>query len=300
MIALRKYLTNGPILCYIILLLVSAIIIGKSLKLLDTERIIRDSLSQGVNYDEFRNILIEKEQLDEISSYTDKFINKNPTLAEYAYIDEIGYLTFSMMVNDYDLIHNGVPNEKVFMRGIGRLSATRAFKELYHYYRAIFSDIRYFPVPYMSKDAQNVSYEDTWYAPRSYGGDRGHKGTDLMASNNIRGYFPIISITDGVVENMGWLEQGGYRIGIRSESGGYFYYAHLDTYAPELKEGDIVIAGQLLGFMGDSGYGLEGTKGQFGVHLHLGIYVLNSTREMSVNPYRILRILEHNRTELIH
>jgi murein DD-endopeptidase MepM/ murein hydrolase activator NlpD len=121
-----------------------------------------------------------------------------------------------------------------------------------------------------------------------------------MASNNLRGFFPIISITDGVVEKMGWLEQGGYRIGIRSEAGGYFYYAHLASYAPELNIGDSVIAGQLLGFMGDSGYGSEGTIGQFDVHLHLGIYVnseASDSGEMSVNPYCILRILEKNRTK---
>ena len=111
-----------------------------------------------------------------------------------------------------------------------------------------------------------------------------------MAENNIPGYFPIISITDGFVEKMGWLEKGGNRIGIRAKSGAYFYYAHLDTYAPGLKIGDKVIAGQLLGFMGDTGYGKEGTKGKFDVHLHLGIYLSDENQEISVNPYWILKI----------
>ncbi|TAH68031.1 MAG: M23 family metallopeptidase [Anaerolineaceae bacterium] len=205
-----------------------------------------------------------------------------------------------MMLSDYDMLDKTVPDVKIFLRGIGRVSSTRAFRELYRYYKGIFSDIKYFPVPYMNKDAHKVSYVDSWYAPRSYGGDRSHEGTDLMASNNTRGYFPILSITDGIVENMGWLERGGYRIGIRSDSGGYFYYAHLDTYAPELTPGDSVIAGQLIGFMGDSGYGSEGTIGQFDVHLHLGIYVHSDDAEISVNPYWILKILEYNRTELVH
>ena len=43
-----------------------------------------------------------------------------------------------------------------------------------------------------------------------------HEGCDIMAGNNERGYFPIVSMTDGVVERIGWLEKGGYRIGIRS------------------------------------------------------------------------------------
>ena len=73
--------------------------------------------------------------------------------------------------------------------------------------------------------------------------------------------------------NIGWLELGGWRIGITSENGIYYYYAHLDSYAP-LSVGDTVTAGQLLGFMGNTGYSkVEGTKGKFDVHLHFGIYV---------------------------
>ena len=53
------------------------------------------------------------------------------------------------------------------------------------------------------------------------------------------------------------------------------------------------MAGQILGRMGDTGYGPEGTTGQFAVHLHLGIYIQTKrTEELSVNPYWILRYLE--------
>ena len=55
-------------------------------------------------------------------------------------------------------------------------------------------------------------------------------------------------------------------------------------------------AGEMLGYMGDSGYGPEGTTGQFPVHLHLGIYLpLGADREMAVNPYWMLRYLEQMR-----
>ena len=69
---------------------------------------------------------------------------------------------------------------------------------------------------------------------------------------------------------------------------------HGDSYA-DIKEGDTVKAGQLLGFMGDSGYGPEGTKGEFDVHLHLGIYSWGTGEEISVNPYYLLRSLESSR-----
>jgi len=52
--------------------------------------------------------------------------------------------------------------------------------------------------------------------------------------------------------------------------------------------------------MGDTGYGEEGTKGMFDVHLHLGIYVNSGDQEISVNPYWILKMLEYSRIKLIY
>lgn len=128
---------------------------------------------------------------------------------------------------------------------------------------------------------------------RTYGGKRGHEGTDLMPPINQRGFYPVFSATAGTVEHMGWLQKGGWRIGIRSEQGGYFYYAHLSEYAPRMEEGKTVEAGEMLGYMGDSGYGEEGTVGQFAVHLHFGIYIQTADgREVSVDPYWILKGLE--------
>ena len=57
------------------------------------------------------------------------------------------------------------------------------------------------------------------------------------------------------------------------------------------------MAGVLLGFLGDSGYGEEeGTVGKFAVHLHIGIYVNDEAgQEVSVNPYWVLKWLEEKR-----
>ena len=117
-----------------------------------------------------------------------------------------------------------------------------------------------------------------------------------MANKNQRGLYPIVSMTDGTVTNKGWLEKGGYRIGITAPSGAYFYYAHLESYS-HIEVGDKIKAGDLLGFMGDSGYGKEGTVGQFAVHLHLGIYVYLDGKEVSVNPYWVLRYIEKQRVK---
>ncbi len=171
-------------------------------------------------------------------------------------------------------------------------------RELAKAEQAIWEDIAYFPIPLSGKDSTlETSFENSWMFDRSFGGNRGHEGTDIMASFNQRGHYPVVSITDGVVEKVGWLKLGGYRIGIRAPSGGYFYYAHLYDYAEEFEEGDEVKAGELLGFMGDSGYGEEeGTVGKFAVHLHLGIYIEDGKgEEVSVNPYWVLKWLEGRR-----
>lgn len=162
---------------------------------------------------------------------------------------------------------------------------------------AVWEDLKYFPVPLCeTDDTLSTSFENSWKFERNFGGERQHEGTDIMASVNERGRYPIVSMSDGTVEKIGWLRLGGYRIGIRSPNGGYYYYAHLYDYAKDFKEGDEVKAGELLGFMGDSGYGEEGTIGQFAVHLHVGIYVDNENgEEMSLNPYWALKWLEPQR-----
>ena len=160
---------------------------------------------------------------------------------------------------------------------------------------AIRADLQIFPIPESTLHPKyTVSYEDSWMTARSFGGERGHEGTDLMLSPDRRGIFPVLSMTDGVVEKQGWLPQGGYRLGIRSDRGIYYYYAHLYDYAEGIEEGTIVVSGQLLGFAGDTGYSnIEGTVGNFPVHLHVGIYY-NDTKgqETAVNPYPFLQGLE--------
>ena len=158
-------------------------------------------------------------------------------------------------------------------------------------------DVNYHPIPESVVDKSlKISYVDGWMAERTFKGKRGHEGTDIMADVDKRGVYPVLSMTDGGVTNLGWLEKGGYRVGITSNSGNYYYYAHLDSYAG-LKKGQKVSAGTLLGYMGDSGYGPEGTKGQFAVHLHVGIYSFQEGKEISVNPYYVLLSLEDRKLQ---
>lgn len=157
---------------------------------------------------------------------------------------------------------------------------------------AIQNDMKVFPVRKDPRGKETFAFEDGYGGLRTYGGKRKHQGIDIMTSNNKPGYFQIQSATDGVVEQIGWLKLGGYRIGIRSNTGFYYYYAHMDSYASRMKKGVHVKAGDLLGTMGNTGYGKKGTKGKFDVHLHFGIYRQKDGKETCLNPYYMLEKLK--------
>lgn len=168
-------------------------------------------------------------------------------------------------------------------------------------YNGLLADIKYFPVPRSNKRKEWVNYVNSWNYERTYKGNRTHEGTDVMGDINKDGIYPVVSVSDGYISNIGWLELGGWRIGITSPSGIYYYYAHLDSYAKEYKEGDVIRAGNIIGYMGSTGYSkVEGTKNKFPVHLHFGIYITPDPdiaadyEEIALNPYNILKINENN------
>jgi murein DD-endopeptidase MepM/ murein hydrolase activator NlpD len=176
------------------------------------------------------------------------------------------------------------------------------FQELSNAYTAIWTDIVYFPVP-----SDLAAFSDGFGEARSFvcdayeaSSDRAvsntlwhHEGCDVSGVYKVPGMDPVLSMTDGVVEQIGWLPPGGYRIGIRALHGGYFYYAHLDSYEKEFSVGDAVSAGDILGYMGGTGYECEGMTGQSPVYLHVGIYIRTKIKEeLAVNPYPVLRVLQ--------
>lgn len=143
-----------------------------------------------------------------------------------------------------------------------------------------------FPVSGNSYD-----YSDGYGDSRSYGGQRLHEGIDIMCDTGT----PLLAVCDGVVEKKGWLELGGWRLGIKGDDGIYYYYAHLSRYEDGLEEGHRVKKGQVIGYAGDSGYGVEGTTGQFAPHLHFGMYERDQwtgSGLKAINPYPFLKAWE--------
>lgn len=139
-----------------------------------------------------------------------------------------------------------------------------------------------FPVPLRS----NHSYKNTWGDARGWGGRRIHEGTDIFADYGV----PVRATGYGVVEMKGWNRYGGWRVGIRDINNTYHYFAHLSGFAKDLKVGQIVEPGQVIGGVGSSGYGPPGTSGKFPPHLHYGMYKDNGYTEWSFDPYPHLRL----------
>ena len=140
---------------------------------------------------------------------------------------------------------------------------------------------------------------------RSFGFRRKHMGNDIMGSLGT----PIVAVEGGVVEVMGWNRYGGWRIGIRSfDSKRYYYYAHLQKdhpFAEGLQEGDIVQAGDLIGFMGKTGYSdQENVNNITAVHLHFGMQLVfeesqkECLSEIWIDVYDIVRLLNSHRSSI--
>ncbi|MFB5192477.1 M23 family metallopeptidase [Alicyclobacillus fastidiosus] len=126
----------------------------------------------------------------------------------------------------------------------------------------------------------NYSVKHSFGAGRSWGGRRVHEGVDIFADYGT----PVLACSYGYVELKGWNRFGGWRVGIRDANNIYYYYAHLSSFSKGLKQGDLVRPGQVIGYVGSTGYGPPGTAGKFPPHLHFGIYKDTGSHEWAFSP----------------
>ncbi|MDJ0277028.1 M23 family metallopeptidase [Sphingomonas sp. 2R-10] len=129
------------------------------------------------------------------------------------------------------------------------------------------------------------SYIRDSYGEERAGGERRHTGVDIMAPAGI----PVVAAAPGTVEKLFYSEGGGgVTAYVRSPDRRLsYYYAHLAAYAPTLREGARVRAGDPIGAVGDTG-----NAGAGNFHLHFGIERLNPDepwyRGRAINPYPLL------------
>jgi len=148
----------------------------------------------------------------------------------------------------------------------------------------------------------NYSHFDDFGASRSYGYKRRHLGHDFMA----RVGTPVIAVEDGYVEALGWNQYGGWRVGVRSvDRKRYYYYAHLRRGHPfhkALQEGSFVRAGDVLGYVGKTGYSRKEDVNNIDTpHLHFGLQIIfdetqkDGYNQIWVDTYNLVRFLSKNK-----
>lgn len=147
---------------------------------------------------------------------------------------------------------------------------------------------------------------DDFGVSRSYGYQRNHLGHDMMGQTGT----PIIAVESGYIEAIGWNQYGGWRIGIRSfNKKRYYYYAHMRQNFPfckTLKEGDTVTAGDVIGYMGHTGYSAtENVNNIKTTHLHFGLELIfdesqkDCNNEIWVDCYALTNFLNKHRSETV-
>jgi murein DD-endopeptidase MepM/ murein hydrolase activator NlpD len=116
----------------------------------------------------------------------------------------------------------------------------------------------------------------------------------------------VVAIESGYVEALGWNQYGGWRIGIRSFDGQrYYYYAHLrkdHPFAADLYEGKIVRGGEVIGYLGMTGYSVKENVNNIKTpHLHVGLEVIfdpsqkDGYNQIWISMYELVNFLKGRR-----
>lgn len=165
--------------------------------------------------------------------------------------------------------------------------------------------VRQYGLKAFSPIAKGFPYSDydDFGTARSYGYKRQHLGHDMMGQVGT----PVIAVESGYVEAIGWNQYGGWRLGIRSFDGKrYYYYAHLRQnypYQSGLEAGSVVQAGDVIGYLGRTGYSAkENTNNIDEPHLHFGLQLIfdesqkDGSNQIWLDCYELVRFLSMNRS----
>lgn len=251
-------------------------------------------------------------------------VNSYNSTVHYDWIELLAYLSLKNG-NNFNYKIDIINLRKVIDRlNLGEtmqdiVGSNKYYKYYYESYHAIFC--QFLGEFYDSRD-NTLKYGLTAYHPiargywysesddfgnsRNYGFKRKHLGHDLYGSIGA----PIIAVEGGTVAELGWNRYGGWRIGIRShDTKRYYYYAHLKKNKPyinNLKIGDTVQAGQVIGYLGVTGYSYkENTNMDTKPHLHFGMQLIfdesqvDGNGEIWIDVYAISKFLAKNRAAVV-
>jgi len=150
-------------------------------------------------------------------------------------------------------------------------------------------------------DGYYYDHYDDFGDSRSFGYKRSHLGHDMLGSVGT----PITAVESGYVEACGWNMYGGWRVGIRSFDGKrYYYYAHLRKNHPynDIYEGKIVNAGDVIGYLGMTGYSSKENVNNIEIpHLHFGVQLIfdesqkDGNNQIWIDVYELTKFLSKYR-----
>lgn len=131
---------------------------------------------------------------------------------------------------------------------------------------------------------QKGQLSDTFNDAR--GGGRIHDAMDIMAPKGT----PVLAVADGKIAKLFNSKQGGLTIyQFDTAEVHAYYYAHLDSYAPNIKEGDSIMRGDVIGYVG-----YTGNANPAAPHLHFAVFVLGPEKKWwqgtPINPYPLLML----------
>ncbi len=230
----------------------------------------------------------DKKLAKDVAKLAEQLIEEGVTMEEltkdmqyYAYYKEAYGAVLGGMVGEYEIEEADENGNKVWKRVYG----LKAFSPI-------------------ARGFEYTHYAD-FGSNRSYGYQRPHLGHDMMGQIGT----PIIAVESGYVEAIGWNQYGGWRIGIRSFDGRrYYYYAHMRQnypYAEGLAEGSIVTAGDVIGYMGHTGYSAtENVNNIEVIHLHWGMQLIfdesqkDGSNQIWIDVYPLTQFLYKHRSEV--
>jgi peptidoglycan LD-endopeptidase LytH len=135
----------------------------------------------------------------------------------------------------------------------------------------------------MPVDIDRDDLRDTFSDAR--GGSRAHEALDIMAPR----HTPVRAVEDGRIQKLFTSKAGGLTIYEFDPTDTFtYYYAHLDRYADDLREGQMVKRGDVIGYVGSTGNASPDAP-----HLHFAIFRLTPERQWwkgePINPYPVFK-----------
>jgi hypothetical protein len=132
--------------------------------------------------------------------------------------------------------------------------------------------------PYLFPVDGAVEFGDSYGGLRTDVSGGWHHGDDIFAKLGT----PVVAVADGTLNRVGWEKIGGWRLWVRDRAGDEFYYAHLSGYTSAALAGGRVEAGEVIGFVGNTGDAFTTMP-----HLHFEIHprpLLHMQYDGAVDP----------------